>query len=60
MHLMFSIFHTEPKSWTGCLPPSNDERRGAWAQRYYSEGHHHLTNDELKEQDDALCDRLNQ
>lgn len=40
MHLMFSIFHTEPKSWTGCLPPSNDERRGAWAQRYYSEGHH--------------------
>lgn len=41
MHLMYSIFHTEPKSWTGCEPPSNDERRGEWAKRYYSEGHHH-------------------
>jgi hypothetical protein len=37
---VLSIFRTRPKSWDGCTPPTNDERRAAWASRYYSAGHH--------------------
>ena len=34
------VSRTAPKSWDGCTPPTNDERRAEWAQRFYSAGHH--------------------
>lgn len=35
------ITRTRPRSWEGCLPPTNDQRRAAWAEKYYGQGHHH-------------------
>ncbi|MDR3445951.1 hypothetical protein [Dyella sp.] len=34
------LSRTAPKSWEGCEPQTNDERRAAWAARFYSGGHH--------------------
>jgi hypothetical protein len=34
------IFKSHRKSWKGCYVLSNDERRAAWALRYYGAGHH--------------------
>lgn len=28
-------------TWDGCRPLSNDERRAAWARKFYAGGHHH-------------------
>jgi len=36
----FAITRTRPKSFEGCTPLSNDERRALWAQRYYGSGRH--------------------
>lgn len=35
-----SVTRTAPRSWDGCRPMSNDERRAEWAARYFSQGHH--------------------
>lgn len=35
-----AIFRTKPHRWTGCTPPTNDERRAMWAAKYYGNGHH--------------------
>lgn len=35
-----AIFRTKPARWDGCTPPTNDERRAAWAAKYYGNGHH--------------------
>ncbi len=34
------VTRTAPRSWDGCMPQTNDERRAEWAHRYYSGGHH--------------------
>ena len=39
-----SVARTERGKWTGCLPPTNDERRAAWAARFYAGGHHRKQN----------------
>lgn len=40
MNALLSITRTKPKSWDGCTPLTNDERRAAWAARFYAGGHH--------------------
>lgn len=35
------ITRTRRHSWQGCLPKTNDERRAAWAAKYYGQGYHH-------------------
>lgn len=35
-----SVTHTKRGTWDGCRPMSDDERRAAWAARYYGSGHH--------------------
>jgi hypothetical protein len=41
MNFEYSISRTTPKSWAGCEPPTEDERRAEWLYRYYAAGHHH-------------------
>lgn len=36
-----SVTRTRPHSSHGCTPMSNDERRAAWAAKFYGAGHHH-------------------
>lgn len=36
-----SVTRTRPHSSHGCTPMSNDERRAAWAAKFYGGGHHH-------------------
>ena len=35
-----SVTRTRPHSSHGCTPMSNDERRAAWAAKFYGAGHH--------------------
>jgi hypothetical protein len=37
---VLSITRTRPKSFEGCTPQTNDQRRAEWAQKFYSGGHH--------------------
>lgn len=46
------IFKSHRKSWKGCYVLSNDERRAAWALRYYGAGHH--------KNNESLCNPTNQ
>ena len=49
MNFEFSLSRTQPKSWEGCEPPTDDERLAQWLFRYYRAGHHHresIPNDE--------------
>lgn len=40
MNALLSITRTKPRSWDGCTPLTNDERRALWASRFYAAGHH--------------------
>ena len=53
MNFEFSIAKTSPKSWQGCEPPTDDERRAEWLYRYYAAGHHHLDDSGVIEQNHA-------
>lgn len=44
MNTLLSIVRTRRHSWSGCTPPTNNERRAAWAAKFYGEGHHHRLN----------------
>ncbi|MET3654045.1 hypothetical protein [Dyella japonica] len=38
---LLSITRTRPKSFEGCTPLDNDQRRAEWAAKFYGGGHHH-------------------
>jgi hypothetical protein len=43
--MFLSITHTEPKSWAGCTPPTDDERLAEFYWKYFSAGQHHKNED---------------
>lgn len=59
MHFAYSISRTAPKSWQGCEPPTDDERRAEWLYRYYVGGHHHHDTTE-ESGTDEVCDGFGQ